>query len=134
VSNEPALKILYIEDDAANFELVARVLRATGRYEVIGASDGAAGLELVRTEKPALVLVDLDVPAINGFEVTRQIKASDAAEISKIPVVAISANVLTNERELALDAGCADFIEKPLDIRQFRQQIEALVSAAAPEP
>lgn len=134
MSNEPALKILYIEDDAANFELVARVLRATGRYEVIGASDGAAGLELVRTEKPALVLVDLDVPAINGFEVTRQIKASDAAEISKIPVVAISANVLTNERELALDAGCADFIEKPLDIRQFRQQIEALVSAAAPEP
>ena len=80
------------------------------------------------SEHPALVLVDLDVPTVNGFEVTRQIKGATDSSISGIPVVAISANVLKNERELAIDAGCAAFIEKPLDIRKFREQIDALAA------
>ena len=124
------LKVVYIEDNAANLALVVRVLESTGHYVVYGAHDGETGLELIEQELPALVLVDLDIPGLNGFEVTRKIKASPNPSVSAIPVAAVSANVLADERNASLEAGCVQFIEKPFDIRVFRDQIARLVGIA----
>lgn len=120
------IKVVYIEDNAANMALVVRALEATGRYQVLGASDGGQGLELIAAELPALVLVDLDVPEVNGFEVTRQIKSSTNAAVARIPVAAVSANVMQGERDAALAAGCIAFIEKPFDLHEFRRQVAVL--------
>ncbi len=123
-------KILYIEDNAANLDLVQRVLHSTGRYEVISAMDGETGLSMIIDQRPSLVLVDLDIPGVNGFEVLRQIKQSSDPDIARIPVAIVTANVVTHERERALDEGCAAFIEKPFDIRDFRDEIGRLVDSA----
>jgi len=126
--------IVYIEDNAANLDLVTRLLGSTGRYRVMGAMDGEAGLELVQRERPKLVLVDLDIPGVNGFEVMRQIKGSPDPEVAGTPVIVVTANVMTHERDQALAAGATDFIEKPFDIQSFRKSIDALVGAPAPTP
>jgi len=123
-------KILYIEDNPANLDLVQRVLHSTGRYEVIGAMDGEVGLEMINDERPALVLVDLDIPGVNGFEVLRQIKQSTDPAIARIPVAIVTANVVTRERERAIEQGCEAFIEKPFDIRDFRDEIGRLIDSA----
>jgi len=119
--------VVYIEDSASNLDLVARVLETTGRYEVIGALDGEIGMEVVARELPAVVLLDLDVPTVNGFEVMRQLRRSKDPLVARIPVIVVSANVMANERDVARELGCAAFIEKPFDIRQFREQIERVV-------
>lgn len=119
--------VIYIEDNAANLDLVKRVLEATGRYRVVGVEDGEAGLLLVRQQKPALLLVDLDIPGINGFEVTRRVRADRDPGIATIRIVAISANVLQNERQASIEAGCDAFVEKPFDIHEFRAEIDRLV-------
>jgi two-component system cell cycle response regulator DivK len=124
------LTVIYVEDNAANLELVRRVLEATGRFEVVGADDGIAGLALVSERLPALVLVDLDIPGMNGFEITRNVRASQDARLRRVPIVAISANVLQDERQAALEAGCNSFFEKPFDIHDFRAEVERLVGAA----
>lgn len=121
--------IVYVEDNQTNLELVTRVLEAGGRFRVVGAPDGPQGLEAVARERPSLVLVDLDVPIINGFEITRRLKASPDAAVRAIPVIAISANVLKNERQAALDAGCVTFIEKPFDIHELRREVERALAA-----
>lgn len=115
----------------ANLDLVTRVLHATGRYEVLGATDGATGLELIHRELPRLVLVDLDVPGVNGFEVIRQIKSSDVPEVAGTPVAVVTANVITHERDEAMRAGSIAFIEKPFDIQEFRATIAKLVAGDA---
>jgi CheY-like chemotaxis protein len=120
------IKVVYIEDNPANMALVVRALEATGRYRVLGAPDGESGLSMIESELPALVLVDLDVPGVNGFEVTRQIKASTKPEVARIPIAAISANVMQGERDASLAAGCIAFIEKPFDLGEFRKQIAEL--------
>jgi CheY-like chemotaxis protein len=117
------ITIVCIEDNPANLELVTRVLESTGQYRVIGVNDGLDGLAVVAKEKPALVLVDLDIPSMNGFEVARQIKNSRDPAVAGAIVIAVSANVLKNEPQAALDAGCVAFIEKPFDIHEFRREI-----------
>lgn len=124
------VKVVYIEDNQENLALVVRILEATGQYRVFGAPDGEAGLELIERELPALVLVDLDIPGVNGFEVTRTVKASGDPRLSGIPVAAVSANVLKDERAAALAAGCVEFIEKPFDIQAFRDQIARLIGSS----
>ncbi len=123
-------KILYIEDNAANLDLVQRILHSTGKYEVIGAMDGEVGLDMIAEQRPALVLLDLDIPGVNGFEVLRQIKQSSDPEVARIPVAIVTANVVTHERERAIEEGCEAFIEKPFDIRDFRDEIGRLVDGA----
>ena len=120
--------IVYLEDNAANLDLVKRVLESTGRYRVIGVEDGLAGLELVRKERPALVLVDLDIPSINGFEVARRLRSDRDPLVAKTRIVAISANVLQNEPQASLEAGCDAFVEKPFDIHDFRQVIAKVMA------
>lgn len=119
-------KVVYIEDNPANRSLVVRVLESTGRFKVFGAADAVEGLALIETELPSVVLVDLDIPGSNGFEVTRQIKGSTNPAVASIPVAAVSANVMQNERVASLEAGCAIFIEKPFDINSFRAQVASL--------
>lgn len=119
-------KIVCIEDNAANLDLVTRVLESTGLYRVIGVMDGMEGLAVVAKERPELVLVDLDIPSINGFEVARRIKAMP--ELSRTRIIAVSANVLKNEAQAALEAGCQSFIEKPFDIHEFRREIARVLN------
>jgi CheY-like chemotaxis protein len=128
--SEERLTVVYIEDNQANLDLVTRILESTGQYKVIGALDGELGLEAAFREKPALVLVDLDVPSINGFEIARRIKSSPDAVIAATPVAVVSANVLKNERQAAIEAGCASFIEKPFDIHEFRKEIARILVAS----
>jgi CheY-like chemotaxis protein len=129
VSNR--IKVVYIEDNQANLQLVVRALEATGRYEVLGALDGDSGLQLVEAQLPDVVLVDLDVPGTNGFEVARQMKASANPAVARIPIAAVSANVLADERGAALAAGCVAFVEKPFDIHRLRELVAELAGAGA---
>ena len=117
-----ATKIVYIEDNRDNFRLVQRLLEVTGRYEVLWAQSGLSGLASTREHRPALVLVDLDLPDIDGLDLARQLRADQ--ELGDIPLIAISANVMHDERRRALDAGCLAFVEKPIDINDFRKLID----------
>ena len=124
-------RILYVEDNAANLALVRKVLEHGGRYEVIGAATGEDGLEQATNDPPALILLDLDLPGIDGFELARRLQASPPT--AAIPLVAISASVMKHEREQALASGCARFIEKPFDIAELRAVVEhALRSPTSP--
>ena len=113
------LTVVYIEDNLENLHLVEWVLEATGGYRVLGATDGVAGLELVRRHSPALVLLDLDLALFDGLELARRIHS----EFKSIPLVAVSASVMRGERQRSLDAGCMAFVEKPFDIVAFREVV-----------
>jgi CheY-like chemotaxis protein len=118
-------RILYVEDNAANLALVRKVLEHAGAYEVIGAPTGEAGLEAARASPPALILLDLDLPGIDGFELARRLQA-DAA-LAMIPLIAISASVMKQERDQAIAAGCIRFIEKPFDIAELRAVVDQVL-------
>jgi two-component system cell cycle response regulator DivK len=128
--SEPLITVVYIEDNQANLDLVARILESTKRYRVIGVLDGKVGLATIERERPALVLVDLDVPSMNGFEIARRLKASEDQHLRETPVAVVSANVLKNEQQAAIDAGCAAFIEKPFDIHEFRREVARILTAS----
>jgi len=119
-------RVIYIEDNAANLALVRKILEYGGRYEVVGAPTGERGLEALSSETPCLVLLDLDLPTMDGLEVARRIKA-DAA-LADIPIVAISASVMKQERQQAIAAGCVGFIEKPFDIAHLRVIVDQAVA------
>jgi len=114
-------KILYIEDDYHNFLLVQRTLSVLPEVKVLNAPEAETGLEMARTQKPDLILVDIQLPGMNGIEMTRELKADE--RIAHIPVVALTANVMKGERERALEAGCSDFVAKPFSLRLFRQLV-----------
>ena len=105
--------ILYIEDDLANRTLVKRILEAEG-YRVLEAESGVQGLEIARDERPALIFVDISMPDMDGYEVTRQLRQMDG--VRRTPIVALTANVMKGDREKSLEAGCSDYIQKPLDV------------------
>lgn len=119
-------RVVYVEDNAANLALVKKVLGHIG-YEVEGAITGEDGLDCIQRDPPDLVLLDLDLPGIDGFEVVRRIKAIPA--LHAIPFIAISASVMKQERKLALDAGCLSFIEKPFDIGELRVAVEEALAS-----
>ncbi len=120
-------RVVYVEDNAANLALVTKVLGHVG-YEVEGAVTGEEGLECIQRDPPDLVLLDLDLPGIDGFEVVQTIKAIPA--LSAIPFIAISASVMKQERKMALDAGCFSFIEKPFDIGELRVAVEEALASS----
>lgn len=117
--------VVYIEDNPSNFALARKILELSGAYEVIGAKDGVTGLELVRDRRPAVVLLDLDLPGISGIEVVQRIRATP--DIADTPVLAVTASVMKRERRQAMDAGCDRFIEKPFDIHELRSQIDEVL-------
>lgn len=118
------VEILYIEDNEDNIYMTSRRLQRKG-YEVLIARDGAEGLVQAKSRVPALILVDLGLPVIDGWEVTRQLRA--APETAAIPIIALSAHAMPEDRERAFAAGCDDFIAKPVDFPRLIDRIDALL-------
>jgi CheY-like chemotaxis protein len=119
-------KILYIEDNEDNIYMVSRRLRRKG-YEVLVARDGAEGLAQAKSSAPALILMDLGLPVIDGWEVTRQLRM--APETADVPIIALSAHAMPEDRERAFAAGCDDFITKPVDFPRLIDRIDVLLRA-----
>ena len=117
-------KILYVEDNEDNIFMLTNRLQRKG-FDVIVARDGAQGVEMTRREGPALVLMDLGLPVLDGWEAIRQLKT--APETSAIPIVALSAHAMAADRERAFDAGCDDFDTKPVEMSRLLQKIEKLL-------
>ena len=114
------LRILYIDDDFANRVLVQRVVLSEG-HELLEAENGIAGLDIARKEKPDIILVDINLPDIDGYEITKRVRSDDI--IKDIPVIALTANAMVGDREKALKAGCNDYIAKPINIDTFVDQL-----------
>ena len=120
-----AAKILLVEDNEMNRDMLSRRLQRRG-YEVVTAVDGESGLALTKSETPALILMDMSLPGIDGWEATRQLKADPATRA--IPVIALTAHAMAGDREQALAAGCDDFDIKPIDLDRLLGKIEALLA------
>jgi two-component system cell cycle response regulator DivK len=118
-------KILLIEDNELNRDMLSRRLRKRG-YEVVTAVDGETGITMAQAEAPALILMDLSLPGIDGLEATRRLKA--APETRHIPVVALTAHTMATDRDKALAAGCDDFDTKPIELPRLLEKIETLLS------
>jgi len=116
--------ILYIEDDVPNRILVKRVLEAEG-FRVVEAGSGRQGLEVAQRERPMLILVDISMPGMDGFEVTSRLKALPG--LSAVPIIAVTANVMKGDREKTLAAGCSGYIEKPIDVDLLPRQLAAFL-------
>lgn len=118
--NPQYVKILYVEDDAASLSLVNRLLSAEG-YQVVTASDGLSAIEVAERERPNLILMDINISGLDGYEVTTKIRT--IPELQQIPIVAVTAAALKGDRERALAAGCDGYISKPIDVDRFPQQV-----------
>ncbi len=123
-------KILYVEDNEDNVYMLAGRLRRNG-HEVIAAADGEQGLAMARAEAPALILMDLSLPVMDGWGATRQLKA--APETRDIPIIALSAHVMTGDKEKALAAGCDDYDTKPVNLPRLLEKMAALLPEDAGE-
>jgi two-component system cell cycle response regulator DivK len=117
--------ILLVEDQEMNRDMLSRRLKKRG-YDVAIAVDGAEGLEKARSEAPDLILMDMSLPVIDGWEATRQLKADDATK--GIPVVALTAHAMTTDREKALEAGCDAYETKPVELPRLLETIEKLLA------
>ncbi len=118
-------RILYVEDNFENRLLIKRVLEAEG-YTVIEAENGRAGLSKALSDRPDLILMDINLPDIDGYEVTGRLRKSDVIG-SKVPIIALTANALDGDRQKALSAGCDGYIPKPIDIDALPRQINAFL-------
>jgi two-component system cell cycle response regulator DivK len=118
-------KILLVEDNEMNRDMLSRRLLKRG-YEVVIAEDGEQGVRLARSEAPALVLMDMSLPVLDGWEATQQLKADPATR--SIPVIALTAHAMAGDRERALEAGADDFDTKPVELTRLLEKIEALLS------
>jgi two-component system cell cycle response regulator DivK len=114
-------KILYVEDNEDNVYMLKNRLVRKG-YTVIVATDGAQGVAMAAAEQPKLIIMDLSLPVLDGWEATRRIKA--APETRHIPIIALSAHAMTGDRERALAAGCDDFDTKPVEFDRLLKKIE----------
>ena len=118
-------KILLVEDNEMNRDMLSRRLARKG-YQVVLALDGQSGLEMTQTEVPDLVLMDMSLPVLDGWEATRRLKADPATR--HIPVIALTAHAMSSDREKALEAGCDDYDTKPVELPRLLTKIEALLS------
>jgi two-component system, cell cycle response regulator DivK len=118
------MKILYVEDNDDNVYVVRNRLGRAG-YTILVATDGEQGVAMANSEKPDLILMDLRLPGVDGWEATRRLKA--AVETQHIPVIALSAHAMSGDREKALHAGCEDYETKPIDFGRLREKIDALL-------
>jgi CheY-like chemotaxis protein len=116
-------KILYVEDNEDNIYMLKNRLSRKG-FTVLIATDGAQGVAMAASEQPELILMDLSLPVLDGWEATRQIKA--AATTKHIPVIALSAHAMTGDRERALAAGCDDFDTKPIELDRLIKKMESV--------
>ena len=118
-------RILVIDDNEPNRRILSRRLERRG-FEVLLANDGKAGVETAAAEKPDLILMDMNMPEIDGWEATRQIRA--APETGGTPVIALTAHAMLGDRERAIAAGCVDYHTKPVELTRLLEQIETLLA------
>jgi two-component system cell cycle response regulator DivK len=118
--------ILYIEDNPDNMTLVKRALESRG-YTLLHAPNGLSGVSMAETEELDLILLDINLPDIDGYEVARRLRSSKVGRLLNIPIIAVTANALKGDAEKALDAGCDVYMSKPINIRELWARVEAFV-------
>jgi CheY-like chemotaxis protein len=118
-------KILLVEDNEMNRDMLSRRLLRKG-YEVVMAVDGEQAIAMVQSEKPDLILMDMSLPVIDGWEATRRVKATENS--SRIPIIALTAHAMSGDRERALSAGCDDYDTKPIEMPRLLEKIDALLT------
>lgn len=122
-------KILLVEDNEMNRDMLSRRLERKG-FQVILATDGGAGVEMTRSAAPDLVLMDMSLPVLDGWEATRILKSDDATR--HIPIIALTAHAMSSDRQKALEAGCDDYDTKPVELARLLGKIEVLLARAQP--
>jgi two-component system, cell cycle response regulator DivK len=122
-------KILLVEDNEMNRDMLSRRLTRNG-FEVVIADDGRKGVEMATSEKPDLILMDMSLPVMDGWDATRHVKADPATK--SIPVIALTAHAMVEDRDKAIAAGCDDFDTKPVELPRLLGKIEALLGKSAP--
>lgn len=122
------MKILLVEDNEMNRDMLARRLERRG-YQVVLAVDGQEGVDLAQSEAPDLILMDMSLPVLDGWEATRRLKA--APETRTIPIIALTAHAMSGDREQALAAGCEDYDTKPIELPRLLEKIETLRARSA---
>jgi two-component system cell cycle response regulator DivK len=118
--------VLCIEDNKINMLLVSRVVEAEG-YELLRAEDGPKALSMLEESQPDIILLDINIPGIHGLDLARMIREDD--RLAAIPIIATTANVLVGDKERCLEAGCDEYLPKPLDIRRLRQVMQEYMPA-----
>jgi two-component system cell cycle response regulator DivK len=118
-------KILLVEDNEMNWDMLSRRLRRRG-YEVVVATDGKKGVELASSETPDLILMDMSLPVLDGWEATQQIKQTSG--IQSIPIIALTSHAMKGDREKALSVGCDDYDVKPIDFPRLLEKIQQLLN------
>ena len=119
-------KILLVEDNEMNRDMLSRRLTRRG-YDVVIAEDGQQGVDMATSERPDLILMDMSLPVMDGWEATRRIKESEAT--MSIPVIALTAHAMSEDRDQALAAGCEDFDTKPIELDRLLEKINRLLGA-----
>jgi CheY-like chemotaxis protein len=123
-------RILIIEDNEENREALARRLQRRG-YDIVVAGDGQRGVEMAKSEKPDLVLMDMNMPILDGWRASQMIRTDPYTE--QLPIIGLTAHALEGDREKALQAGCSDYHTKPVEFAQLMTQIETLIRNVAPQ-
>lgn len=118
-------KILLVEDNEMNRDMLSRRLQKRG-YEIVMAFDGAQGVEMAQSAAPDLILMDMSLPVMDGWEATRRLKADPATH--QIPVIALTAHAMSDDREKAMEAGCDEYDTKPIDLERLLPKIQKLLS------
>jgi two-component system cell cycle response regulator DivK len=123
-------KILLVEDNEENWEMLSRRLARRG-YEVVIAHDGQQAVDMARTELPDLILMDMNMPVMDGWQATRQIRAMP--ETSSVPIIAVTAHGTADDRDKIIEVGCGDHHTKPVELTRLLVQIEKLLSLESPQ-
>ena len=120
-------KVLLVEDNEMNRDMLSRRLIRRG-FQVVFAMDGQQGIDLARSEQPEIILMDMSLPVIDGWEATRRLKADDATR--SVPVIGLTAHAMSGDREKAIEAGCDDYDTKPVELNRLIGKIERLLGTA----
>lgn len=121
-------KLLYVEDNEMNRDMLSRRLQRRG-FAVLIAVDGEQGLSMAASEKPDLILMDMSLPVVDGWEATRRLKA--APDTQAIPIIGLTAHAMSTDRDKCLEAGCDDYDTKPVELERLLEKIERLLGAGA---
>jgi len=120
--------LLLVEDHEEIWDFLSRRLRRKG-YDVVVANDGRSGVDAVRANRPNLILMDVNLPVLDGYSAVRELRADEATR--EIPVIALTAHAMTGDREKAIAAGCTDYHPKPIDFSRLLEQIETALASMA---
>ncbi len=122
--------IIYIEDNPFNMQLVQRAVNARG-YQFLYATNGAEGLALIESHQPQLILLDINLPDIDGYEIARRLRSHPNEELAKTPILAITANALPGDVKKVMASGCNDYMPKPINIRDLWARLDRFLAPLA---